>query len=37
MPQQSKNGLTRSKTSLKTMNSRVLELGTVFMFMYAQN
>ena len=25
------------KTSLKTMNSRVLELGTVFMFLYSQN
>ena len=29
--------ITDIKASLKTMNSRELELGTVFMFMYAQN
>ena len=34
---QSKNGLTRLKASLKTMNSCVLELRTVFLFMHAEN
>ena len=34
---QSKNGLTRLKASLKTMNFCVLELGTVFLFMHAEN
>ena len=34
---QSKNGLKRLKASLKTMNSCVLELRTVFLFMHAEN
>ena len=37
MPSTEQEWVKRSKASLKTMNSSVLELGTVFMFMYAQN
>ena len=31
------NRLAKPKAPLKTMNTRELELGTIFMFMYAQN
>ena len=37
MPSTEQEWVKRSKASLKTMNSSVLELGTVFMFVYAQN